>query len=476
METRKVEYLIIGGGPGGTPTAMALAAAGKTVLLVEKGAGLGGTCLFEGCIPSKIFRETTRRLREIKEAADFGLKVPTSAVTLDWPGVLERKRAILHRRAEAALQKAARLPTLDTEFGTCRLLSPRRALLEKQDGTSREIHFEKAVLATGSVPFIPPIEGVDHPRVLDSERILNIDHIPERLVIIGGGPIGIELGQVFNTLGSRVTILEAGPRILGPVDEELAMRLQETMQREGIEIHAQARVQAITHSTAEAVVTYHAPQGENRQATADAVLLVTGRRPNVDELGLENTAVKHDRHGIVVDDTLQTTEPGIHAVGDVVGAPMFAHWATAQGLALARHLLNQPAAFPTPDTNTAVIFSDPEIGIAGLTEQQAREAGHETAVAYYDFHFDARAQIHGRDAGLLKIVYEKASHKVLGVHALIEGAGSIMGEAALLVRTGMPIEAIAGAIHPHPTLTESFVLAVRSALARAAQPAPASKP
>ncbi len=475
MEAYEVEYLIIGGGPGGTPTAMALAAAGKTVLLVEKGPGLGGTCLFEGCIPSKIFRESTRRLRELREAAQFGLQVPTSAVTIDWPGVLERKRAILHRRSEAALQKTTKLPSLVTEFGTCRLLSPRRARLEKRDSTFREIHFERAVLATGSVPFIPPIEGVDHPRVHDSESILNIDHIPDRLVIIGGGPIGVELGQVFNTLGSQVSILEAGPRILGPVDDELALRLQETMQHEGIEIHVRCRVQAITHSSTLSVVAYRDQHGEDRQASADAVLLVTGRRPNVDELGLENTAVKHDRHGIVVDDTLQTAEPGIHAVGDVVGAPMFAHWATSQGLALARHLLEQPATFPTPDTNTAVIFSAPEIGIAGLTERQAREAGLEPVVARYDFHNDARAQIHGRDAGLLKIVFEQGSHKVLGVHALVEGAGSIMGEAALLIRNGLPIEAIAEAIHPHPTLTESFVMAVRSALAGAAQPAPSSK-
>jgi dihydrolipoamide dehydrogenase len=459
------DVLVIGGGPGGTPTAMALAQAGKKVLLVEAGAGLGGTCLFEGCIPSKIFRESARRLRELREASEFGLCLPTQDVTVNWSTVLERKRAILKRRSEAALKNTGRLPALKTVFGHCRLLSSRSASIEKGDGTTQEIHFEKAVISTGSVPFMPPIRGVEHPRVHDSESILNIDHIPDKLVIVGGGPIGVELGQVFNTFGSKVTILETAPRILGPVDEELVTLLQQTMQQQAIDIHTSCQVQAIVHSGQDVFVEYTDQAGEKQHSIADTVLMVTGRRPNVEGLGLENTAVKHGQHGVEVDATLQTTEAGIYAVGDVTGQPMFAHWATAQGLALARHLMGQPVPFPTVATNSAVIFSEPEIGIAGLTEQQAEEAGLDVTVARYDFHNDARAQIDGSDHGLLKIIYQTSDHKVVGVHALVEGAGEIMGEAALLVKAGLPIEAIAGAIHPHPTLTESFVMAVRAALA-----------
>jgi len=470
---KQYDVLVIGGGPGGTPAAMALAQAGKKVLLVEAGAGLGGTCLFEGCIPSKIFRESARRLRELREASDFGLCLPTRDVTVNWSAVLERKRAILKRRSEAALQNTGRLPTLKTEFGQCRLLSSRSAVIEKENGTTQQIHFEKAILATGSVPFMPPIRGIEHPRVHDSESILNIDHIPDKLVIVGGGPIGVELGQVFNTFGSQVTILETAPRILGQVDEELAMLLQQTMQQamqqtrqqQAIHIHTSCQVQAIFHSGQDVFVEYTDQAGEKQHSIAAAVLMVTGRRPNVEGLGLENTAVKHGIHGVEVDATLQTTEAGIYAVGDVTGQPMFAHWATAQGLALARHLMGQPVPFPAAATNSAVIFSEPEIGIAGLTEQQAQEAGLDITVARYDFHIDARAQIDGSDHGLLKIIYETSNHKVVGVHALVEGAGEIMGEAALLVKAGLPIEAIAGAIHPHPTLTESFVMAVRAALA-----------
>lgn len=466
MNPQNIEYLIIGGGPGGTPTAMALAAAGKSVLLAEKGPGLGGTCLFEGCIPSKIFRETARRLRELAEASEFGLCLPTD-VAVNWSAVLDRKHAILKRRSDAALKNTARLKSLNTVFGQCRLLGPRTAIVKTANDEAQEVHFEKAILSTGSVPFLPPIRGVDHPRVHDSESILNIDHIPKQLVIIGGGPIGIELGQVFNTLGSQVTILESAPRILGPVDEELAMLLHHSMQTRGIDIHTQCQVKGIVHAGQDVFVEYIDQAGEKQHNIADCVLLVTGRRPNIEGLGLENTAVKHSNHGIEVDATLQTAEPGVYAVGDVIGQPMFAHWATAQGLALARHLLGQAEAFPSPKTHTAVIFSEPEIGIAGLTEQQAQQAGLDVAVARYNFHHDARAQIDGRDTGLLKIVFDKNSHKVIGVHALVEGAGDLMGEAALLVKTGLPIEAIAGAIHPHPTLSESFVMAVRGTMAKA---------
>jgi len=468
MALQHVEYLVIGGGPGGTPAAMALAAAGKSVLLVEKGPGLGGTCLFEGCIPSKIFRESARRLREIREASEFGLCLPTQDVAVNWSAVLERKRAILKRRSEAALQNTGRLTTLNTVFGQCRLFSSRTAIIDQEDGTTQEIQFEKAILSTGSVPFLPPIRGIDHPRVHDNESILNIDHIPDKLVIIGGGPIGVELGQVFNTLGSRVTILESAPRILGPVDEELATSLQQRMQQEAIDIHTRCQVTAINHSGQSVFVEYTDQAGDKQHKIADSVLLVTGRRPNVEGLGLENTAVKHGAHGIEVDATQHTKEAGIYAVGDVIGQPMFAHWATAQGLALVRHLLGQPITFPRAETNTAVIFSEPEIGIAGLTGHQAQQAGLDITVARYDFHNDARAQIDGRDDGILKIIFETGSRRVVGVHALVEGAGDLMGEAALLIQAGLPIEAIAGAIHPHPTLTESFVMAVRGALQKRA--------
>ena len=459
------DVLIIGGGPGGTPTAMALASAGKQVLLVESGEGLGGTCLFEGCIPSKIMRESARRLRELREAADFGLCLPTQDVRLDWSAIQERKRAILQRRSQGAMQHLQQFPSLNFLHGNAQLLGPRQAQINFTDGKSVNVDFEHAIIATGSLPFLPPIKGIDHPRVLDNQSILAIDHVPNDLTIIGAGPIGVELAQIFRTFGSKVTVLEAAPGILGPVDQELAGLLRQRMEADGIEVHTDCHVDAIVHSGQDVYVEY-TPSGQDKQHKfTENVLVAVGRRPNIAGLGIENTNIEHTAHGLVVDATLQTTEPGIYAVGDVIGQPMFAHWATAQGLMLARHLLGQPVAFPERHTNTAVIFSEPELAMAGLTEAQAQEADIDVGVALYDFKQDARAQIAGRESGMLKIIFDKSNRKVVGVHVLVEGAGDLMGEAAVLIKTGLPLEAIAGAIHPHPTLAESFVLAVRNAMA-----------
>ena len=464
MSEETTDVLVVGGGPGGTPAAMALARAGKRVVLVERGPGLGGTCLFEGCIPSKIFRESARRLRELREADAFGLRMVNPEVQVDWAAIQARKRAILERRSRAALDRARRIPTLSVVFGTAELLSPRSARIKPHTGEVREVGFEQAILAPGSIPVRPPIPGVDLPGVLDSEGILDDERIPERLVVIGGGPIGVELGQVFRTLGSEVHILEIADHILGPVDRELAERLEARMRADGIGITTGCKVGAIEARTPGLQVQAQAAGGEALTLSADTVLLVTGRHPRVEGLGLERTAVRHGPHGIEVDAELQTAEPGIYAVGDAIGHPMFAHWATAQGLALARRLLGMPAAFPRPETNSAVIFSEPELGMAGLTEEEARARGLDVDVARYDYAVDARAQIAARDAGLLKIVYERSRRRVVGVHALVEGAGELMGEAALLVAHGLPVEAVAAAIHPHPTLTESFGQAARNAL------------
>jgi len=462
------DYLVIGGGPGGTPTAMALASAGKQVLLVEKGQGLGGTCLFEGCIPSKIFRESARRLREIREASSFGLNIPQGEVQINWQAIQQRKQAILKGRSVGAAQRVEQIPTLDLVIGTASFKDSHHAHVKSGLGEVQSIEFNQAIIATGSKASRPPINGIDHSRVLDSSAILDIDHIPEKLLVIGAGPIGVELGQIFNTFGSEVTLLEAGPHILGPVDQELAEILKQQMIEEGIKIYTDCRISQLMDAEGGISVEYQTDTGESMSKFADAVLLVTGRHPNVENLGLENTHVNHGPHGIEVDAQLKTSEDNIYAVGDVIGQPMFAHWATAQGLALAQNLMGKKVPFPNNKTNSAVIFSDPEIGMVGLTEAQASEAGINYEVARYDFMQDARAQLSsaGMAKGLLKIIYEREGHRVIGVHVLVEGADDLMGEAAVAIKAGLPLELIAGAIHPHPTLTESFNVAARMALSK----------
>ena len=457
------DVLVIGGGPGGTPAAFALAMAGKKVLLAEAGKGLGGTCLFEGCIPSKIYRETAARRHEAARNPGFGLETDGQPPEVNWRKVIARRDKLLQMRSQGALMRAKAMPTLEVVFGRARLDGPRKAVIETAQG-AREITFGKAILATGSAPNHLPIPGADLPGVLDSNSLIHIDHIPRSLTLIGGGPIGVEMAQIFSMLGAKTTILEAAPRILGPVDARLAALLTDQLRQDGIDVRTGVRVQGIRRENG-GLVTSIEENGDAVEIASDTVAIAAGRHPAVDGLGLETTAVQHDRHGVKTNAFLETDEPGIYATGDLAGAPMFAHWATAQAKAVAMHILGRSAPYPRPEHNTAVIFSWPELGMAGLTEEAARERGMDVAVAEYDYKIDARAQISHDGLGRLRLVYRTDDKVVVGVHALIEGAAELMGEAALIVKNGLTLPQLAMAIHPHPTLTEAFGLAAAQALA-----------
>ena len=456
-----VDVLIIGGGPGGTPAAMALASAGTRVLLVEAGSGLGGTCLFEGCIPSKIFRETAARRHEVLRAGEFGLRTDAAGLPdVDWAAVQTRRHRILAGRAQGALARTGTMPSLEVVFGRARLTGARTATIDTPD-LQRTVTFDRAILATGSVPVSLPIPGADLPGVLDSTQLIEIDAVPRSMVLIGAGPIGVEMAQIFAMLGTRVTLVEAMDRILGPVDAVLAERLKNRLIADGIAVHTGATVASIAGEKGQ-LLTSVVVDGADLTLGSEVVAVVAGRHPNIAGLGLETTRIRSDRHGVVVDATLQTDEPGIYATGDLVGNPMFAHWATAQALAVSRHLLGAPVEFPRPEHNSAVIFSSPEIGMVGLTEEAARANGLDVGIAEYDYRADARAQISGDTDGLLRIVYDRGTHRIVGMHALVEGAADLMGEAALAVRLGLTTEDLATTIHPHPTLTEAFGLAAQS--------------
>ncbi len=401
----------------------------------------------------------------ISDAAQFGLRVAASEpdAAVDWSAVQARRHRILAQRAQGALMKAQALPNLQVVFGRARLTGPRGATIDA-GGRSHALRFGNAILATGSLPVRPPIPGVDLPGVLDSNGLIEIAGIPRSLILIGAGPVGVEMAQIFARLGSQVTLLQGAARILEPVDSVLADLLARRIEGDGITVRTGVRVGAIeAQARGAGLQVRYTLEGRAEQTRSEIVAVVAGRRPNVEGLGLEHTSVRVGRHGLQVDATLQTDEPGIYATGDLVGQPMFAHWATAQALAVARHILGHEAPFPRPEHNSAVIFSFPEIGMAGLTEEAAQGAGLDVAVAEYDYQGDARAQIGAEAFGRLRVVYERASRRIVGIHALVEGAADLMGEAALAVRQGLRVDDLASAIHPHPTLTEAFGLAALAA-------------
>lgn len=373
-----------------------------------------------------------------------------------------RRHRILAQRSQGALAKAKELPTLEVVFGRARLAGPRSATVGAGK-RMREIRFKNVILATGSVPSRPPIRGADLPTVLDSKGLIELDDVPKSLVLIGAGPIGVEMAQIFAMLGSKVTLLEAQSRILTSVDQVLADLLAARLVGDGIDVQTAVVIDAIEGQQKCHSVRY-VKDGRAYQVSGDVVAIVAGRHPNIEGLGLENTGVLFDQHGVKVDDTLQTDESGVYATGDLVGQPMFAHWATAQALAVARHLLGETPAYPRPEHNSAVIFSYPELGMVGLTEERARAAGLDVSVAEYDYRGDARAQISSEGFGRLRVVYEKRDRRIVGIHALIEGAADLLGEAALAVHQGLSLQDLAMAIHPHPTLNEAFGLVALSAL------------
>ncbi|EQD35425.1 dihydrolipoyl dehydrogenase, partial [mine drainage metagenome] len=424
-----VDVLVIGGGPGGTPVALALAQAGRRVMLVEQGDGLGGTCLFEGCIPSKIFRESALRLHAADRAAEFGIGFGAAMKpVVDWPRVLARKQAILAGRAAAALRNAQALPTLQVVHGHARLRGPHAAEISVAGAAPRPLRFAHAILATGAQASRLALAGSDLAGVLAPEQLLALDRVPESLLMIGGGPIGVEMAQIFRLLGSRVALLHSRERILPSMEADLALQLQQRLLGAGIDLRCGARAQSIVPVTNGLRVAYRDAQGNSGQIETQLVGLALGRVPRVVDLGLEHTRIRHDGKGLRVDAQLQTDEPDVYAVGDLLGQPMFAHWATAQAQALAQHLLGKPALFPKVEHNSVVIFSHPEFASAGLTVAQAQAAGLDVDVATYDYAIDARAQI-GAETGALRLVFERASHRIVGVHALIEGASDLIGEA-----------------------------------------------
>jgi len=302
-------------------------------------------------------------------------------------------------------------------------------LIDGPDGQI-EVQFDRAAIATGSLSNRLSVPGADSTGVLTSEEFIGIDYLPD---------------------------------ILQPIDRVLTRRLQEMLLKSGIRIETGVRIERIEAAPGGPRVHYQ-KEGTAESVAGQVVLSVVGRRPNVDNLGLETTKAKFDSHGSKVDDHLATAEPHIYAIGDVAGQPRFAHWATAQAQALASHLLGRKAEFPSREHNPALIFSYSEIGTVGLSEEVARAAGLCVAVVEYNFATDARAQIAAEAHGVLRIVYRTDNRIVVRVHVLVEGAADLMGEAALAVRSGTRISDIMNTIHPHPTPTESFGVAARSAV------------
>ncbi|MCL4459855.1 MAG: dihydrolipoyl dehydrogenase [Chloroflexi bacterium] len=447
------DLTIIGGGPGGYVAAIRAAQLGARVALIEKDR-LGGTCLNRGCIPTKALLRSIEVLREARRAAEFGVQI--SEPGIDFPKMMARKRQVVDQLVGGVEQLlAAHKVTIIKGKGS--ILRPGLIRITAADGAVREVTSPKTIIASGSIPAPLPIPGAVLPGVITSDEVLELETIPRRMVIIGGGVIGIEIANIFRPLGSEVTIVEMLPMILPPVDEELAQRYHQLLRRAGVTIYLNSPVQRIEEGEAqsrEPKVVFKTPTGEGT-VKGEVVLLATGRIPYTDGLGLSELGLKMDRRSIGINEYLQTSLEDIYAIGDVTGGMLLAHVASYQGEIAAENALGRRRKADYRAVPNC-IFSHPEIAGVGMTERQIKEAGVPYRVSKFPFSANGRALSMGETMGLVKLLCAEPGGEVLGVHLMGPGATELIAEATLAVQQRATAEDIVHTIHAHPTLSEAL--------------------
>ena len=453
---KNFDVVILGAGPGGTPAALFLAQKGKKVLLIDERGKPGGECLFEGCIPSKILEQFSEdySIKKNLVASEIDLK---KEIAFQWQRVMKKKDTVIKARAEGALRNMENLPTLAFVNGKGKFVSREQIEILHKTGEKESVIFDKAIIATGSKAFVPPIEGNGFDRLWTNKDLLEAEAVPKSLVIIGAGPIGIEFAQMLSKLEVNCTIIEMMDRILPPVDLEFSKLLLDKMERgNGIHVHLSSRVHKIMAKDDMLEITFEGKQGKNQTILSERVLVATGRVPNIKDLNLESTSIAPDRKGIAVNEYLETEEEGIYAVGDVIQGPKFAHTATYEAMIAARNIVHGNRFKLNLSKNAWVLFSDPEIASAGMTEEDALKQRLDIVTGTYDFKIDARAQISENPFGFLKFVVKRETEQIIGVHLFMKGASNLAGEAALIISMNATLRDVAEVIHPHPTLAESF--------------------
>jgi dihydrolipoamide dehydrogenase len=455
--TVQTQLAVIGAGPGGYAAAFQAAELGLEVTLVNAEPRPGGVCLHRGCIPSKALLHVAKLIREAEDAEAWGIRFAKPEIELarlrSWKAAVIDKLAggvveLCRRRRVRVLE--ARASFLDSE--TVSLTWPAGAGGERPE----RLRFEHAILATGSIPAMPAAFRTDDPRVMDSTGALDLDDVPAKLLVVGGGYIGLEMGTVYAALGSKVTVVELTDGLLPGCDRDLVRPLQQRLEKAFDGIHLNTKVAAVEPGPRGVLVRLEG-KGVPGELLVDRVLVSVGRRPNSAGLGLENTQVEVDGRGFVkVDNRQRTADPHILAIGDVAGEPMLAHKASREGKVAAEVLAGEPAAFENRAI-PAVVFTDPEIAWCGLTETQAKAEGVAVEVAKFPWAASGRAVTLDRVEGLTKLIFDPETERLLGMGVVGSGAGELIAEGVLAVEMAALARDVAETIHAHPTLSETVM-------------------
>ncbi len=452
------KVVVLGGGPGGYAAAFLAADLGLETTIIEADPRLGGTCLLRGCIPSKALLHVGKVLSEAEEVSHWGVEFGRPRINLD--KLRARKEQVLDTLSGGLAQLAKRR--------NVRVIHARGIFVDSQtlqlEGGNRDTYdservtFDHCILATGSVPAMPKMFKIDTPRVMDSTGALALEEIPQSLLVIGGGYIGLEMGSVYCELGSAVTVVELLDGLLPGADRDLVKPLEKRLRERFAGIHLGTKVVELKAAGNKVDVHVEGPEF-NGVHSFDRVLVSIGRRPVTSGIGLENTKVKVNDKGFVeINNRQETADPHILAIGDVAGEPMLAHKAAHEGKVAAEVLAGHAAAFE-PHAIPAVVFTDPEIAWAGLTADEAKRTNRNVTVVQYPWQASGRAIANGRTDGLTKWIVDPETDRVLGCGIVGSGAGELISEAVVAIEMGCTVRDLGESIHPHPTLSETLAFA-----------------
>jgi len=453
-DSQSLNIAIIGAGPGGYAAAFLASDLGMTVTLIDPEVNPGGVCLYRGCIPSKALLHVAKLIEESQQSKDWGIEFATPKIDLTrlrtWKenvvkkltgglGVLSKQRKVKFVQGHAAFENSTTLR------------------ITKVDGSSESLIFDRVVIATGSRPAIIPTLKLETPRMMDSTGALNLEDIPGTLLVVGGGYIGLELGSVYAALGTRVTVVEMLPGLLPGADRDLVAPLHKRLQKMFEAILLNTTLTSVKDEGNGIRATFDGPDVKERDKVFDRVLVSVGRKPNSEMEGLEKTRVQLGARGFIrVNQQLQTDDPDIYAIGDVVGEPMLAHKATHEGRTAIEAIAGHKVAFE-PAAIPAVVFTDPEVAWCGLTETQAEKDNREVKVAKFPWAASGRALTLDRTEGLTKLLIDPKTERVLGVGIVGAGAGEMIAEGVLAIEMAALAHDVAHTIHPHPTLSETVM-------------------
>ena len=450
-----MHLIIIGAGPGGYPTAIAAAQAGLQVALIER-QHLGGTCLGEGCIPTKTLCRSAEVIDTIRESATFGIALPEGAAPqVDLPAVIQRKEQVIATLRQG-IQGLMRTPGITLIEGTARFLDAHTLCVQTAEG-EQTLTAPHIIIATGSESRSLPIPGADLPQVMDSTALLACTEMPRHLCVIGGGVIGLEFASIFRSFGAEVTVVEYAPEVLPRFDKDMAKRLRTSLKRRCITFHVGAAVTAIEATADGQAQVKFTRKGKEEAIVADRVLMAVGRGPRLEGLDLSAAGIAHTPRGIEVDEWMQTSVAGVYAIGDCNGLCQLAHAATYQGKQALRHILGQTDHPIRLDIVPSAVFTVPELATVGLTEEECQAQGIAYTVRKANYLSNGKALAAGAAEGLVKQIYDAATGQLLGAHILGAHAADLIHECTLQLTTQTSATALADMIHAHPTLSELLV-------------------